>query len=139
MMIRRRLLGAVWVAGMAAAMFAYDRTRNDFGSWWADHGGGVPYVVFWVAVLFVFLPTRRAAWPICLAVTLATCGLEALQLWDAAWLEDIRANRWGRALIGTSFGWGDIPPYFIGGVIGYIMFRLLLLVPVGDSRSRTPN
>ena len=62
---------------------------------------------------------------ISLAVLAATCALEFLQLWHPVWLERIRSTFIGRCLLGTTFGWSDFPPYFLGAVIGWALLRIL--------------
>lgn len=89
-----------------------------------DNSGGVLYVVFFVLAVAFLIPLTRA-WRIALAVFLATCALEFLQLWHPRWLEQIRATFIGRCLLGTTFGWSDFPPYAIGAVIGWALLLLI--------------
>ena len=65
---------------------------------------------------------------LCLAV-LVVCGLEFFQLYNPEPLATFRRTRFGAALLGSTFVWADIPPYFIGGVIGW-----LILMVVGSRR-----
>jgi len=80
--------------------------------------------MFFIAIFCTLIPNRRYLLAIALWVTLATCGLEFLQLWQPEWLTQFRATTFGAALLGTTFVWGDIPPYFIGGLAGYAMMAL---------------
>ena len=89
-----------------------------------DDVGGVAYVVFFVFVAAFVAPMTRAS-RIALIVLLVTCVLEFLQLWHPVWLERIRSTFIGRCLLGTTFGWSDFPPYFLGAVIGWALLRIL--------------
>lgn len=80
--------------------------------------------MFFIAFFCTLIPNPRYLLPIAAIVTLGTCGLEFLQLWQPAWLTEIRSTKFGAALLGTTFVWNDIPPYFIGGVAGYILMAL---------------
>lgn len=103
------------------ACLAYDHTRSTLPEWWREHGGGIPYVCFWIAFWFTIFPCRRCILPISIVVTVSTCLLEFMQLWKPAWLMQIRATRFGAALLGSGFTWNDFPPYFIGGVVGALI------------------
>ena len=77
--------------------------------------------MFFIAFFCALLPkVSNLAW-IAILVTLGTCGLEFLQLWQPTWLTQFRATTLGAALLGNTFVWMDIPPYLIGGVLGYAM------------------
>ncbi len=89
-----------------------------------DSSGGVVYVVLWV-VSAAFFWVRTAASRLALGVLLVTCLLEFLQLWHPVWLEAIRATFPGRVLLGTTFGWDDFPPYFLGAFLGWFMVKVI--------------
>ena len=120
-----------WVAGliclaMVALCLAYHFNRPSLPDWWRASGGGVPYVMFWVSFWFVFFPRTRYVLAIAILCTLFTCGLEVLQLWQPPWLTAFRSTTFGAALLGSGFLWNDIPPYFIGGVLGWLMLHAAL-------------
>jgi Protein of unknown function (DUF2809) len=89
-----------------------------------DDVGGVAYVVFFVLVAAFIAPTVRAS-RLALTVLLVTCVLEFLQLWHPGWLERIRSTFIGRCLLGTTFGWSDFLPYFLGAILGWALLRVL--------------
>ena len=120
-----RALAAITCLAAVLHCLVYDHFRPHLPHWWRESGGGIPYVVFWITFGFALLPCRRHALPISVVATLGTCLLEFLQLWQPAWLTGIRATTLGAALLGGSFSWGDFPPYFVGGMVGY---GLLLVV-----------
>ena len=80
-------------------------------------------MIFFVVAFSTMTPASSAA-RIALIVLAVTCALEFLQLWHPVWLEQIRRTLPGRALLGTTFGWTDFPPYFAGAVIGWALVRL---------------
>jgi hypothetical protein len=111
---------------MMAICLAYHFSRPSLPGWWRASGGGVPYVMFWVSFWFVFFPRRRCMLIIAVGCTLFTCGLEILQLWQPPWLATFRSTTFGAALLGSEFVWEDLPPYFIGGILGWLLLRSAL-------------
>ena len=90
--------------------------------WWKSNGGGIPYTLFFVTFFIALIPRRKF---LELAVGLSigwSCLVEFFQLWHIGWLLQFRSNSFGAALLGSSFTWSDIPPYYIGGVIGDLLF-----------------
>jgi hypothetical protein len=90
---------------------------------------GVAYEVFWCLLAFLIWPRRRAIVPICVSVFVATTALEFLQLWHPASpnpLEAARSTFLGRALLGTTFSWMDIPHYAAGCLIGAMCLVAIL-------------
>lgn len=105
----------------------YAATRSQLPPWWRDHGGGVPYVLFWILLWLTLIRRRSALLPVCIACVLLTCGLEFFQLWTGpTWLEDFRRTRFGAAWSGYGFDFSDLPPYFLGGIAGWVCGRTLL-------------
>lgn len=84
-----------------------------------DALGSVAYEWFWIALFWGCFP-GRSAFRISLAVLLATCGLEFLQLWQPTFLQALRATIPGRLVLGNTFSWTDFPPYIVGSVLGYV-------------------
>lgn len=82
---------------------------------------GVAYEVFWCMVAFLVWPRRRAIVPICVTVFLVTTALEFLQLWHPPASHPLtmaRSTFLGKALLGTTFSWLDIPHYAFGCLLG---------------------
>lgn len=87
-------------------------------AWMRASLGGLFYELFWC--LFTALWTRRIhPARIAAGVFAITCALEFLQLWHPPFLEAVRANTLGRAMIGDVFDWGDFPYYAIGSTAGW--------------------
>ena len=92
--------------------------------WVNDSLGGVFYEILWCVVLAFFLPRWKAA-RIALAVLIATCILEFLQLWHPPLLEWLRSFFIGRTILGSYFDWSDFPYYFIGSALGWLWLRVI--------------
>jgi uncharacterized protein DUF2809 len=130
-----RVKAALACLATVATCFAYNHYRGQLPDWWRENGGGIPYVVFWITFLFFFLPKRRYVLPISISATLLTCLLEFMQLWKPPWLTQFRSTTFGAALLGSGFVWKDIPPYLIGGLVGY----WILIALVRNQRPERPN
>lgn len=92
--------------------------------WLNNTFGGVPYEIFWV-LLVAYLWPAVSPGRIAIAVCIATCGLEFLQLWQPDWLQAIRATLPGRLVLGNTFSWTDFPYYFVGSGLGWLWVRWL--------------
>jgi len=88
--------------------------------WFNNYGGGVLYEIFWCLVFFLIRPTKKNATRIAVAVLAVTCILETLQLWQPAFLQQIRATFAGKALLGTTFVWWDFPHYILGCLLAWL-------------------
>lgn len=95
-------------------------------AWWLNNwGSSFGYEVFFVLLVFLVLPEPRFAGRIALAVCAATVALEFLQLVRAPMLEWCRSFWLGRALLGTTFSWWDLPAYPLGCALGWVLLRRL--------------
>jgi hypothetical protein len=104
-------------------------------NWFNNYAAGVLYEIFWCLILFLFWPGRRRAAKIALGVLVVTTLLEVLQLWRPWLLEQIRSTFLGRALIGTTFSWWDLPHYVLGCALGWVwMLWSLNSTPPGLAR-----
>ena len=93
--------------------------------WFNDYGGDVLYEIFWSLVFFFFIPRKKNAVSIAIAVLVITSILETLQLWHPPFLQQIRTAYWGKVLIGTTFVWWDFPHYILGCSIAWVLMRKL--------------
>lgn len=124
-MNRQRLIALLLASLSAVSLVVYSRYRSRLPPWWAANGGGIPYVVFWMALVFAIWPRRKSVNRIGLLVLLGTCLIEFAQLWNPEPLASFRATRIGAGLLGTSFHWDDFPPYFLGAAVGWGLLRLI--------------
>ncbi len=118
-----RIASLLLMLGIALVLVLYDLYREllpNFLEYWA---GGALYVLFWIFLIFSILPWNISPIAVCILTTLATCTIEFSQLWHPDWLEGIRAYKIGYSILGTTFSWTDFPPYFLGGVLGYFLYR----------------
>ncbi len=127
--VRPRIIPLLACLLAVLACLGYDRFRPDLPAWWREHGGGIPYVVFWVLLWGTTLASRKLVLPIAGYCTLFTCGLEFLQLWQPQFLSPVRSTRIGAALLGSTFAWGDFPAYFVGGLVGYLVLKGIMGSP----------
>ena len=125
---RMRSVAVVLCVASAGACFAYAYWRQNLTGWWRESGGGIPYVVFWIMFWFMLFPRPQWVLPISGFATGVTCALEFLQRWKPAWLSEIRATTFGAALLGSGFSWQDFPPYFLGGLIGYLVLKAVFRI-----------
>lgn len=103
------VLGAITVA-----------LRGSNAEWIANHAGGVLYVLAWVFLILLIVPSVRPI-TVCAGVLLGTCAIEFLQLWHAEPLEVVRATFPGRILLGNTFSWADFPAYVVGATLGLVL------------------
>jgi Protein of unknown function (DUF2809) len=102
----------------------YTKSYRGPASDWVNHSlGGTFYVIFWCLVVRCIAPKGSAA-RIAGAVLVATCCIEFLQLWHPPFLEVLRRDFAGAAILGTTFEWSDFPPYFLGAAFGWLWMRL---------------
>ena len=122
MMVRQRLWWAsVLVALVPLGLWA--RFSAPVPEWLRDASGGALYVVFWM-VAFLVLRPKTSALPLAAVVFAVTCAVEFSQAWHPVWLDRVRATLPGRLVLGTTFDWGDFPPYAVGAAVGWAMVRV---------------
>jgi len=121
---RRRVLVALPV--VVALTFALKFYPGP-GQWWINHWGpaSVGYEIFFMLLAFLVVRRRNAVTPIAVGVCAMTCLLEFLQLWKPPWLTAVRSTFLGKALLGNTFSWWDLPAYPIGCVAGWFLLQWL--------------
>lgn len=87
-------------------------------AWLSDTLGSVAYEVFWILLILLCWPQGSIV-KAAIAVCLATCAIEFLQLWQPPFLQALRATLPGRLTLGNTFSWADFPAYAIGSLVGY--------------------
>ncbi len=124
--ITPRLLSLLLALLSALPLVLYDQLREVLPiqlEYWA---GGVLYVMFWSFLFYAIVSERISPLWTCLITTLTTCLIEFSQLWHPPFLEEIRSYKIGYAVLGTTFGWSDFPPYFLGGFMAWLSIKLIL-------------
>lgn len=108
-------------------------------AWLHDALGSVAYEVFWVLLLVFWVPTLSPLWA-AIAICIATCALEVLQLWQHPILLAMRATLIGRLVLGNTFTWADFPAYLVGSAVGWWWVRSLRLRYAGrGNQSHSPK
>ena len=123
MPIRARILLALAIVtplGFAAKWYA-----GPGRSWLNNWAASIIYELFFMLLVFLIIPRKKAVAPIALGVCAATIALEFLQLWHPAPLTAIRGTFLGRALLGTTFAASDLPIYPVGCLLGWFLLRRL--------------
>ena len=87
-------------------------------AWLHDALGSVAYEIFWILLVALIVP-KLSVFRIAIGVCIATCVLEALQLWQPPFLQAARSTLPGRLVLGNTFAWSDFPSYFIGSFLGW--------------------
>ncbi|PAX60724.1 ribosomal maturation YjgA family protein [Brunnivagina elsteri] len=93
--------------------------------WLQDLLGSVAYEIFWI-LLVGFLYPKAAASKVAIAIFIATCGVEFLQLWQPPFLQAARSTLVGRLVLGNTFAWSDFIAYFVGSFAGWLWLRGLI-------------
>jgi glycopeptide antibiotics resistance protein len=125
---RYRLLLLVGILVIVPLGYA---VRFSGSNWLNDFLGSVAYEIFWVLLVALLFPK----WPlanVAIAVCLATCAIEFLQLWQNPTYLALKRTWPGRLILGSTFFWGDFPSYFAGSLVAWIVARCL-------KRSTKPN
>ena len=123
-LMRKYILLALFVVTPGGFFFKFYSGPAEW--WFNNYGAGLLYEVFWILVIFLFVPGRRYVRRVPVYVFAVTCALEVLQLWHPWFLQEIRSYFLGRALIGTSFVWWDFPHYAIGCVVGWMVIERIV-------------
>lgn len=122
-MARRHTLLALLIVTPMGFLFKFYSGPGQ--GWFNDHGAGLLYEIFWILVIFFFLPREKWTTKIAASVFTVTCALEVLQLWHPPFLERVRSCFLGRALIGTTFSWWDFPHYGMGSFLGWACIKTI--------------
>ncbi|MGB5963498.1 MAG: DUF2809 domain-containing protein [Coleofasciculaceae cyanobacterium] len=95
------------------------RFHSPAPEWLNDLLGSVAYQILLMMLVAFCLPKTTPVW-VAIGVCLFSCAIEFLQLWQAPFLQAIRATLPGRLVLGTTFSWSDFPAYFIGSFVGWV-------------------
>ena len=116
---RRRMIAIGLLPFVVAFGFGCKYYRGP-GSDWVNNWGpaSAAYEWLWMLIVFALIPRRTAITRIAFGVFAATCAVEFLQLWQPAWLQQIRSTLPGKFVLGTTFSWWDFPAYLVGSIVG---------------------
>ena len=99
--------------------------------------GKYPGDALWAAMLFLllaFLSPRRRTIHLALVAFVVCCLVEASQLYQAQWLNDIRGTTFGHLVLGAGFLWTDIAAYAVGVTVVAIIDALLSLARLNSDK-----
>jgi hypothetical protein len=116
---RNRLLYAVW-AGLVLAGGLFWRSRFLHLSPFMTKYGGDALWALLVFFGFGFAFNRISTFRLCLIALGFAWGIEFSQLYQAPWIQSIRAMRLGHLVLGSTFNWPDLPAYLAGITLGAI-------------------
>ena len=134
-----RLRAAAALAAVVPLGFAAKFYPGPLAGWVNNSLGGTFYEVFWCLVAVALFPSVRPA-VAGVAVLLATCSLEFLQLWHPPLLEALRSSFIGVTILGRQFAWSDFPYYFVDAATGWAMLtRLQARAPQATNRAEIPE
>ena len=85
--------------------------------------GDVLYATLFYWCFRWLMPARPKHWAAVCA--LAFCWvIELGQLYQAPWIDGLRATLLGRLVLGAGFLWSDFPCYTLGAALGWLLDRL---------------
>jgi hypothetical protein len=115
--VRNRLFYGLLVPVVIAAGFIWRSGLLPLPKSLSNHGGDA----LWALMIFVgmgFLLPRASTWLVGLLALLFAWCVEFSQLYQAPWIDAIRATLPGRLVLGTTFLWPDLPAYAAGVALG---------------------
>lgn len=118
--MRRRCLFA---AALVLPLGYWLRFTPYLPEWLRDASGGAAYVMLCAFCAGAGWPAA-AAWRLAGGALAFTCLVEVSQLWHADWLDAVRRTLPGRLVLGSTFAWGDFPPYVAGALVAWALLRL---------------
>lgn len=83
---------------------------------------------WWSLLVFLgcgFVMPRAKTWFVALLALAFSWGIEFSQLYHAPWIDHLRSMRLGALILGSTFGWPDLPAYAIGILLGAVLECLL--------------
>ncbi len=90
----------------------------------ATYGGDTLYATL-VYLLAALLRPTRPAWQLALVALTFACAIEFSQLYQAPWINTVRATLPGRLVLGSGFLWSDLGCYAVGVLLGMALDRAL--------------
>jgi hypothetical protein len=92
--------------------------------------GAVLWPVMFYLIALLAIPTLKPAKAAIFALVLSM-GTEALQAYEAPWIETVRDTQLGGLVLGRYFSWHDMACYPIGTAIAWGVDRLIIRLNAG--------
>lgn len=122
---RRRLLQLA----ATVVVIALGLASRAFPQFVPDSLGKYPGDALW-AMMIVFglgiFATRMRTWQLALWALLVCFAVEFSQLYQAAWIVELRAHTLGHLVLGSFFGWADLIAYTAGVAVAAIVDNVAL-------------
>jgi glycopeptide antibiotics resistance protein len=88
------------------------------------YAGDILYTTMYFFAIGWLFPTMSAR-KVAASSILLCFGIEVLQLYQADWIENIRAYKLGGLILGHGFLWSDLLCYSIGGGLGWMVEEVI--------------
>ncbi len=117
---RSRLLYAALLLATIALGLASRRYADALPQFIATYAGDALWavMVFWIAAFIRPRANTRTLAAVALAVS---CAIELSQLYQAPWINEIRATRLGALALGNGFLWSDLGCYAAGVTLASVV------------------
>ncbi|WP_217705651.1 ribosomal maturation YjgA family protein [Peristeroidobacter soli] len=119
----------LWLLVCVVAVIALGLASRRFPSLFPAVLGKYPGDALWAMMVFVglaFIKPRASTAGLAVLAFAISCAVEFLQLYQAPWLNAIRATTLGHLALGSTFSWGDIVAYGVGILIAALVDALLV-------------
>ena len=118
-----------WFAAMAAlvvllGLISRSPLQAHLPSWIAAYAGDTLWGLL-IYLLFSVATPHRSPWTRAAAATGFAFAIELSQLYQAPWINDIRAHRLAALVLGHTFVWTDLACYSVGIGAGFALERLV--------------
>lgn len=135
--VRSQPLYAIATVGVVALGLA----SRTYAPLLPDMLGKYPGDALWALMVFtgccVLLPATKT-WKLAVLALASAYAVEFSQLYQAAWINSIRATTLGHLVLGSAFHWQDLIAYPIGVALGAALDALGLAVVCGGLKARRP-
>jgi len=113
-----------WLVVGVVAVIALGLASRKFPSLFPALFGKYPGDSLWALMIFLgwaFCKPRASTRNIAALAIATSCLVEFSQLYQAAWLNEIRSTTLGHLVLGSTFSWFDIAAYAIGVLVGALI------------------
>ncbi len=120
----RSALAALCLALVGAGLASRSGAADALPGWFTRNAGDA----LWTTNLYFLLALLRPASApgrLLLAALLLSFAVEFSQLYQADWIDALRANRFGALVLGRGFLWADLPRYAAGAALAWMLDRAL--------------
>lgn len=135
---RHRLQYTVLALAVIAAGLFWRSGIIPLPGWLSNNGGDALWALM-VFLGFGFLFPAATTTRIALLALAFAWGIEFFQIYQAPWINQLRATIPGKLVLGNIFHWSDLLAYAIGIALGARWESRRILLPRQEDRKGTPN